>query len=185
MIDVVKQNTDSGKLLCSLKPDECIAIVNNRGGNVYFHSNVGFQDLLGYSIRAEGSLRHGGKFYKAYSTDVQNSLKSATKYAFFNIGEKLNESMFKEVEQVEQPESVKEIIADFEKQFQKLKKEKSEKKAKQILNNMQSSYNSWRNSWKDENQKNDGNYFKYQELVYMTNLTMLAAEQAYKEKFSS
>ena len=185
MIDVVKQNTDSGKLLCSLKPDECIAIVNNRGGNVYFYSNIGFQNLLGYSIRADGRLRNCGKFYKAYSKDVQNSLKSATKYAFFNIGEKLNESMFKEVEQVEQPESVKDIIADFEKQFQKLKKEKSEKKAKQILNNMQSSYNSWRNSWKDENQKNDGNYFKYQELVYMTNMTMLAAEQAYKEKFSS
>lgn len=168
----VTQETKALTLLEASNSKENIAVIGKNGGWVYFRNPYG--TMFRYSIDSNGRYKNEGKTYKTDHTQLQNSLTAATNYAIFEKDAKFKKEMLKPVKPAV---TVKSGVADFEKQIRKLNKAKTEKSAKKILNNLQSTFKEWKSK------KTGDNFGKYDQLVSLTESSLMGAKNTYREKF--
>lgn len=168
----VTQETKALTLLEASNSKENIAVIGKNGGWVYFRNPYG--TMFRYSIDSNGRYKNEGKTYKTDHTQLQNSLTTATNYAIFKKDTNFKKEMLKPVKPAV---TVKSGVADFKKQIRKLNKAKTEKSAKKILNNLQSTFKEWKSK------KTGDNFGKYDQLVSLTESSLMGAKNTYREKF--
>ena len=167
--------TQETKALTLLEPSnskENIAVIGKNGGWVYFRNPSG--TMFRYSIDSNGRYKNEGKTYKTDHTQLQNSLTTATNYAIFKKDTNFKKEMLKPVKPAV---TVKSGVADFKKQIRKLNNAKTEKSAKKILNNLQSTFEKWKSK------KTGDKLGKYDQLVSLTQSSLMGAKNTYRKKF--
>lgn len=169
----VTQETKALTLLDALNSKEKIAVIGKNGGWVYFRNPSG--TMFRYSIDSNGRYKNEGKTFKTDHTQLQNSLTTATNYAIFGIDTKFKKEVLKPVKPAV---TVKSGVADFKKQIRKLNNAKTEKSAKKILNNLQSTFKEWKSK------KTGDKLGKYDQLISLTETSLLGARNTYREKFN-